>query len=414
MNTFFSQLKKEARHIKLTVDERKGVRTALERAMHASALQRKEAAPVESPIRVFPSPFFVFMPRLMAPLAFVLILVTALGSTAYAAEGALPGDLLYPVKVRVNERIAVALTRTPEANAETHVRLAERRLEEAEELTARGSMTAETTSELEERFEAHARTVEAVVQTLEERDAIAAADISARLESSIEAHSQILARLSQDNEDEESREESSKFARALRERGERAAAAPRPETLAMMESPTMSSDEAEEDADALAQTAERAAFAPAAKAFADSSAIRFAENASTTLREIEAHFLQIKAQLKVSTSDDTNAQIERLRERIRTLLLDANVSSRENDAQKVFKDAIRLKTFLEAQKKFRNQILLPAPDDEESEDGEMKGDIDEMENNEEKTDEVPRDEEEDDEKELKIDATHSLDRVLPL
>lgn len=410
MKTFFSQLKKEARHIKLTSGERENVRMALERAMQTPAPQKKETAPVKSPIKVTPSPFLVFLPRLMAPLAFVLILAVVGGSTAYAAESALPGDLLYPVKVGVNERIAVALTRTPEANAEAHARLAERRLEEAEALTARGSMTIETTSELEERFEAHAQIVEAVIQVLEERDAIAAADISARLESSIEAHSQILARLSEDNENAESREESGRFARALRERGERVASASRPATLAIMESSTMSSDEAGEDADTLAQTAERVAFAPAAKAFGDSNAIRFAENASTTLREIEAHFLQIKAQLKVSTSDDTDAQIERLRERIRALFQDTGVSPEENDAQKVFKDAVRLKTFLEAQKKFRNQILLPAPDDDETEDVEATEGSETM--NESTQEE--RDETIGGEADIEVDATPSLDRVISL
>ena len=60
--------------------------------------------------------------------SFALLLVFVLGGgTAYAAQGALPGGLLYPVKVYVNESVAEALATSPEAKLSFHASRAEER-----------------------------------------------------------------------------------------------------------------------------------------------------------------------------------------------------------------------------------------------------------------------------------------------
>lgn len=56
------------------------------------------------------------------------------GSASFAAENTVPGEVLYPVKVHVNETVRGTFAVTPKAKAEWEVRLVERRLEEVEEL----------------------------------------------------------------------------------------------------------------------------------------------------------------------------------------------------------------------------------------------------------------------------------------
>jgi len=226
VNSFFEQLKKETQHIRLSMREREGIRCALEEAMHRPA--QAGAHPLtRSPIRIIPSPFLFIAPRLMSSLAFVLILAVAGSGTAYAAEAAVPGDVLYPVKVRVNEPLRAALALSSEAKATWHAEAAERRMKEAEVLAARGTLTTDVKVELEENFDTHATEVEAIVEAFGDEDPVVAADISTRLGSSIAAHSAVIARLGERGEDEESRSESKNFVRTLKERGKRIASAER-------------------------------------------------------------------------------------------------------------------------------------------------------------------------------------------
>jgi len=60
----------------------------------------------------------------------ILALIVGGGATAYASQGSLPDDMLYPVKTTM-EDLQLALTRSPEARATLHLRLAQRRLNEA-------------------------------------------------------------------------------------------------------------------------------------------------------------------------------------------------------------------------------------------------------------------------------------------
>ena len=73
--------------------------------------------------------------KLAASTMIALIVIGAGGGTAvYAAEGAMPNDMLYPVKLHVNERIVGALQRTPEDRVNWEATRIERRLREAEHI----------------------------------------------------------------------------------------------------------------------------------------------------------------------------------------------------------------------------------------------------------------------------------------
>lgn len=87
----------------------------------------------------------------------VFALIVATGSaTAIAAENAVPGEALYPVKVQITEPARVVLAGSGEAKARIHATLAVRRVQEAEILRTRGELTKETESELTARFSAEA------------------------------------------------------------------------------------------------------------------------------------------------------------------------------------------------------------------------------------------------------------------
>ena len=108
-----------------------------------------------TPVVLHRSSYVFLSPRYLVPL-FVVLVVFIGGGTTSAAQGALPGDLLYPVKVSINEKVEVALAPTPAAKAEVQVRLAERRVEEAQKLSSQGRLNKKTAKILSDDFDEHA------------------------------------------------------------------------------------------------------------------------------------------------------------------------------------------------------------------------------------------------------------------
>ena len=114
--------------------------------------------------------------------AFVAVLVVVGGGTAAAAEGALPGDILYPIKVHVNEEMRATLATTPKAKADWAVDRAERRLEEAATLALSGELNEITRAEIETNLDAHVKSAGESGQKLEdENDAPDARDVRAKI-----------------------------------------------------------------------------------------------------------------------------------------------------------------------------------------------------------------------------------------
>src|SRR5690606_26195579 len=77
------------------------------------------------------SPLFAFNLRAAYTGAFALLLIIATGAQAtFASERALPGDVLYPVKVGVSEPLALALAGSAERKADLAAAFATRRIDE--------------------------------------------------------------------------------------------------------------------------------------------------------------------------------------------------------------------------------------------------------------------------------------------
>ncbi len=125
----------------------------------------------------------------------IAIIIALAGGASWTAQNSLPGDVLYPVKINVNEKVEgwLAMSDTAKANLESD--LAAKRLEEAEELASEAKLDVDTRTQLEENFQEHADHAEDLIVKLSDVDARAAADIAANLKVSLEAHQRILANI---------------------------------------------------------------------------------------------------------------------------------------------------------------------------------------------------------------------------
>lgn len=125
-------------------------------------------------------------------LAVLVVLASGVSGVSLAAEGAVPGDAIYALKVNVNEPLYSLVAVTPAAKAAVATSRAERRLEEAEVLAARGSLDEEAVADLSERFHDSAEEASAHIETLSEDAPEKGIDASVELESVLSAHGRII------------------------------------------------------------------------------------------------------------------------------------------------------------------------------------------------------------------------------
>lgn len=189
MKQDFEQFITSVKQIHLSEVEKAALRGLLaERIEHIGPMGRMG---VREGFRVWSGSFYSFNLFRMPALLLIFALVGG-GATTFAAEGALPGDVLYPVKVNVNETVRGWAAITDDARSSWEVRRAERRLEEAEELAAEQRLDANARAVVENNFERHADRVSERIMELEGRDAARAVELSARFETSLKVHARIL------------------------------------------------------------------------------------------------------------------------------------------------------------------------------------------------------------------------------
>jgi hypothetical protein len=174
MNKFTKQFHTEAHDVRLTSAERSRIEHALRQAMGTSVAT--------------PSPFFISSFYFSRALVAVALILVVGGTTAFAAEGTLPGDLLYPVKVGVNEPFTGALAFSNTAKATWHADVAETRLSEAETLAENGTLTASTSDELETNFNEHASAVAMLARDIGAENADSGHAISLKFSSLVARH----------------------------------------------------------------------------------------------------------------------------------------------------------------------------------------------------------------------------------
>lgn len=134
------------------------------------------------------------------PVALSLLLVLGAGvGTSYAAEGAVPHDALYPIKIRVNEQVRGALALTSQAKADWNAKRVGRRLEETETLAANDRLTADTGTEIRSALQESTEDFNVSVAALatEDNDSETVVDTQSNLEATLNAHAHVLAALAE-------------------------------------------------------------------------------------------------------------------------------------------------------------------------------------------------------------------------
>ncbi len=354
-----NNLKNEAYKNRMTPEEKS--------AMHARIFGVPASAPQSSPY--FHFSFQFFSTRILAPLAVVFLISSG---TTYAAEGALPGDALYPVKVHLNEIVVLSLARTPEAKAEAHASLAERRVEEAQALAAEGRLDATTTEALAVEVEAHVEEAEVQAAEAEEVESGKSRQVRAKLAATLDTGARVLARIGADK-DEGTRESAETLSVRLLARADREnpagamalskMAAPAADDMATQ---TMGLMVASETEDALQED-------PAAQ----KSAAMLEHEAAEALSEAR----EIFEDYKETFDTETTAEIEKQFSSIETSMSLGSASlgagaytQASEDFAAALRLAIKLQKLFEAHQKFDTNIIESLLQDEHYEgDGHVHG-----------------------------------------
>src|SRR3989338_6240101 len=122
MENNFKKFIEEAKKVTLTKDERVNIGRILEVHIDNQPVINERRVRLGYQRSIIPiKPILQFMP------IFLALIVAVSGGTALAANGSLPGDFLYPMKVGLNERIVDTLSLTDTMKAEHQSNLAARR-----------------------------------------------------------------------------------------------------------------------------------------------------------------------------------------------------------------------------------------------------------------------------------------------
>lgn len=204
MDKDFQNIFNKTEQVKLSSIEKEGMRAGLElfsikhpvRNADTTRLLLQERS--KSYISAFVE-ILILKPLIskLQPMAIALIIALLIGGgTSFAAEGALPGDVLYPLKVSVNEEVRSFVAISNEAQAKWDARRAERRLEEAEKLAVEGRLNTETRADIESRFESHAEAFRARAEKIEAKQDIETSfEVHSNFEASLKAHEQVLTQI---------------------------------------------------------------------------------------------------------------------------------------------------------------------------------------------------------------------------
>ncbi|MDP2586482.1 MAG: DUF5667 domain-containing protein [Candidatus Komeilibacteria bacterium] len=128
---------------------------------------------------------------------FIATLLAVTGGISLAAEGSLPGQTLYPVKLGVNEQVKSALTFGSENEAHWSIEQAMRRLGETVNLSANSELSAEETLLISQRLKDYLAKVDSLSDKLSAEGRVEAAlRINAKASASLSTYNEMLASLS--------------------------------------------------------------------------------------------------------------------------------------------------------------------------------------------------------------------------
>ena len=122
-----------------------------------------------------------------------LILILGGQGIVSASGDSLPGDILYPIKVKVVERVNSALKSSPEAKAKYESSLATTRLEEAETLAVQNRLDDKKEKELNDLLSDHTKALDQALAKIDQtKSGDEVDDIVTNFQAGMNAHAQVL------------------------------------------------------------------------------------------------------------------------------------------------------------------------------------------------------------------------------
>lgn len=123
--------------------------------------------PVKSPWSAHSFSVWISRNRWAYAVVTVLLIISLTGGgVAFAAEGSLPGDLFYPIKINVTEPLRVALTPSLEAKASLAASFANERVQEGETLAAQGKLDQAKQAELSSLIAVHTQALNSALTAI--------------------------------------------------------------------------------------------------------------------------------------------------------------------------------------------------------------------------------------------------------
>mgnify|MGYP000228438078 CR=1 FL=1 len=191
MKRFSEQLQKKAAAISLTASEAAILRERLAAYMEYHPLPvAATAAPRK---KIFNDSFIeVSMPARYTRSLVAFSVVALLVIVPTLAEQAIPGDVLYPIKVQVNEEVRSTFASDGYEKIAWETKRLERRISEARLLAKEGKLTSDIEAGVIAAVQLHAKATEAEINTLRTSDGEAAALASLTLASVLDIQSAAL------------------------------------------------------------------------------------------------------------------------------------------------------------------------------------------------------------------------------
>lgn len=198
MKRFSEQFKKESETIRMRASEREALKARIVSYMEyhplPSELQAESGRAIRKEMGVLAEPFKVITLNKLYTRSFAgLFALLLIVSIPVLAEHALPGDVLYPVKIDFNEQLRSSLALSPYAKVEWETERVERRIAEARLLASEGKLTDATENQVAQAVKDHTDAAQQEIAQLRESDKDGAAIAEITLSSALDVQSQVLA-----------------------------------------------------------------------------------------------------------------------------------------------------------------------------------------------------------------------------
>ncbi len=200
MKNLPQQLKKAVKQVKkrliFTEKEQDEVKDRILRAVRHEKEQTVDKTAVSIWLPWWQEGFKDLQPVYVKTTGALLVLLLVISGVSWSAEAALPGELLYPVKTEVNERVMGVLTMDSESRARYETQLIERRLDEMAHLIDDNDITSEDLAKFEDRLIEHNERFNARLAQLSEQGRTKEVYyLSMDLESKVKDHHLVLSKV---------------------------------------------------------------------------------------------------------------------------------------------------------------------------------------------------------------------------